>query len=111
MNSDSKNKQPPTTDEGTAADNKEGLSTESPLSSTSHASKSTGGGDTPPPPPRAPLKGLVDSVDNTIQGVRSKVKPQDLLYYFAFVATFGLLVVGPFAARYVLLACSTEPVC
>lgn len=100
MNSDSKNKQPPTTEEGTAADNKEGLSTESPLSSTSHASKSTGGGDTPPPPPRAPLKGLVDSVDNTIQGVRSKVKPQDLLYYFAFVATFGLLVVGPFAARH-----------
>ncbi len=47
------------------------------------------------------LRGLADSVDTTIQGVRSKVNPKDLLYYFALLATFGILVVGPLVARYV----------
>jgi len=47
------------------------------------------------------IKGLKDSVDTTIKEVRSKVDPRDLLYYFGIVTTFGVLMVGPFAARYV----------
>lgn len=47
------------------------------------------------------IKGLKASVDTTLQEVRSKVDPRDLLYYFGILATFGVLVVGPFAARYV----------
>lgn len=45
------------------------------------------------------IQGLRDSVDTTIKEVRSKVDPTTLLYYFGFVAAFGILVVGPFAAR------------
>ena len=48
------------------------------------------------------IKGLKDSVDTTLKEVRSKVDPRDLLYYFGILVTFGVLVVGPFAARYVL---------
>ena len=44
---------------------------------------------------------LVDRVDTGIQVVRGKVSPKDLLYYFALLATFALLVVGPLVARYV----------
>ena len=50
------------------------------------------------------IKGLKDSVDTTLKDVRSKVDPKDLLYYFGILVTFGVLAVGPFAARYVLRA-------
>lgn len=49
------------------------------------------------------VKGLRDSMDITMKEVRSKVNPRDLLYYFALLTVFGLLIVGPIAARYVSL--------
>lgn len=44
---------------------------------------------------------LVDTVDTSIRVVRGKVSPKDLLYYFALLTVFGILVVGPLVARYV----------
>ena len=49
----------------------------------------------------APFRELVDTVDTRIQVVRGKVSPKDLLYYFALLTTFVILVVGPLVARYV----------
>lgn len=102
MNSDSNKKPPPTSDKeeattATTSTETSSSSSSSPNFKPEHADKHLVGETNPA------LKGLVDSVDNKIQHLWSRVNLKEFLQYFSFVVTFGLLVVGPIAVRYVLL--------